>query len=124
MQVSAGREELAKADLLPEGNYTLVISRVEDVEMKKYPGKTGSIAKCRITEAEDEENNVPEIIGRALDYWLIGKNNRGLRMLLQHLDLDETPDGDTKGFESLSFKGHVSSWKDAKDEWQNQVRPS
>ncbi len=123
MQVTEGREALAKADLIPDGNYTLSITKVEDVEMKKYGGKPGSVAKVTITEAEDVENSVPEVIGRGFDYWLIGKNSRGLRMLLQHLNLDETPDGDTLNLRGHTFQGRVSSWKDKNDEWQNQVRP-
>lgn len=123
MQVTEGREALAKADLVPEGNYTLEIVGVEDVVMKKYNNKDGSVGKVRITEAEDAENNVPEILGRAFDYWLVGKNSRGLRMLLQHLDLDSVPEGDTLNLKGLTFRGRVSSWKDKNDEWQNQVRP-
>ncbi len=124
MQVAQGREALAKADLVPEGDYTLDIVGVEDVIMKKLDNKPGSVAKVRITEADDAENDIPEIIGRAFDYWLVGKNSRGLRMLLQHMDLDETPGGDTLNLKGMSFKGRVSSWKDSKDEWQNQVRPT
>lgn len=123
MQVTDGREALAKADLIPEGNYTLEIVGVEDVDMKKY-NKKGSVAKVRITEAEDAENQIPEIIGRAFDYWLIGKNSRGLRMLLQHLDLDETPGQDTINLKGISFQGRVSGWKNNQDEWNNQVRPT
>lgn len=124
MEVTEGREALAKADLIPVGEYTLEIVGVEDMEMKKYPGKKGSVAKTRITEAEDVENNVPEVIGRAIDYWLIGKNTRGLRMLLQHLGLDEVPGGDTINLKGIIFKGKVTSWQDKNEEWQNQVRPS
>ncbi len=123
MQVTDGREALAKADLIPEGNYTLEIVGVEDVDMKKY-SKQGSVAKVRITEAEDVENQIPEVIGRAFDYWLIGKNTRGLRMLLQHLDLDECPGADTKNLKDLTFQGRVSSWKNKDEEWNNQVRPT
>ncbi len=104
MQVTEGREALAKADLVPEGNYTLEIVGVDDVIMKKQNNKPGSVTKVRITEAEDVENNIPEIIGRAFDFWLIGKNTRGLRMLLQHLDLDETPGGDTLNFKGIKFQ--------------------
>ena len=124
MKVAEGREALAKADLIPEGDYTLEIISVKDVEMKKYNDKPGSVAKVKIIEAEDAENDIPEIIGRVFDHWLVGKNSRNLRLLLQHLGLDETPGGDTLNFKGMTFKGRVSSWKDNKEEWNNQVRPS
>jgi hypothetical protein len=124
LQVTEGREALAKADLIPDGVYTLNITDVEDVPMKKYGGKIGSVAKVRINEADDAENDVPEVIGRTFNYWLVGANSRNLRMLLQHLDLEEVPGGDTLNLKGTTFKGRVSSWKNDKGEWQNQVRPS
>ena len=124
MKVAEGREALAKADLIPEGDYTLEIISVKDIEMKKYNDKPGSVAKVKIKEADDVENSIPEIIGRVFDYWLVGKNSRNLRLLLQHLGLDETPGGDTMNLKGIVFKGRVTSWKDNKEEWNNQVRPS
>ena len=123
MQINEGREALAKADLIPDGDYTLLIKSVKDVKMKKYGGKEGSVSKVEIIEADDPANDVPEVIGRVFDFWLVGKNTRSLRLLLQHLNLDEVPDGDTMNLSGVSFKGRITSWQGDDGEWNNSVRP-
>ena len=123
MKIEEGLDALQRAELIPDDVYTVTIAAVKDVNMVKFNNKPGCVAKCEITAADDAANNVPEIVGRSVDYWLVGRNARGLRRLLEHLDLETVPGGDTANLVGLEFKGRISSWEDKDGEWKNQISP-
>ena len=125
MIIQEGLDALQKAELIPDDVYTVKIVAVKDVKMPTYNNKQGCVAKCEIVAADDPANNVPEIQGRLIDYWLVGRSPKGLRLLLAHLDLTmDALKGDTANLAGLTFKGRISSWEDPKDEeWKNQLNP-
>jgi len=130
MRIEEGLEALQRADLIPDDLYTVKIISVKDVVMKKLNNKPGCVAKLEIVEAQDPSNNVPEILGRVLDYWLVGKTRAGLRRLLEHLKQTNegfdgnVPGGDTANLVELTFKARITSSENPNtNEWENRAIP-
>lgn len=122
MKVNEGLDALQKADLIPDDIYEVEIVACKDVTMKKHNNKPGCVAKLTITSAEDPANNVPEVLGRTVDYWLVGKRSTGLQRVLEHLGYDEVPGGDTVGLVGEKLKGRITSYE-YQGTWENQFSP-
>lgn len=101
MEVKEGLEALQAEDMIPKDVYKLRIRRIKEARPPEGTNpeefeSTYSIAECELLKARDAANNDPKILGRRVDYWLIGDpkygGRRGLMSLLLHKHLYD-PEG-------------------------------
>lgn len=130
MKIEDGLEALQKSELIPDDIYDAKIIGVKDVIMRKLGGKVGCVATFELESAQEAANNVPEVIGRTVDYWLVGKSRYGLRRLLEHMkqNIDgfdgNVPGGDTANLAGYKIKIRISSSQNPNtEEWENRATP-
>ena len=82
-------------------------------------------------------NNVPQVIGRRLDYWLVGQGGKqGVKLLIEHKVINDPeggwedgipigPDGtrDTQNLVGVTYKARVGSYEGQKGGYKQRIRP-
>lgn len=142
MEVKDGLDALQRAELVPDDTYDMRIVKIRDERPKdgQDPATfqpSWSIASCEIVKAEDPMCDVDQVIGRRLDYWLIGQGgHRGLTVLLLHkhqsdpdggwdqgIPADMNGDRDTKNLVGVEFRARVGSYEGQKGGYRQSIRP-
>jgi hypothetical protein len=137
-------ESILNADLVPDEVYTFKMGKPKDQPAPEGTDPENHLpewcnVQCQILEADDEELNTDEIIGRRITFWLISagrSGRRGLNALIKHkvryapeegwdqgIPVDESGEQDTANLEGVTFKGKVRRYQKKNGEWEQEIRP-